>query len=235
MLEYQPLNSEFGAPKLHSVLRKARAAFSGTHVLTPFLKQATAYDALDFSVSTFGDRRFPTASTATPVVVITGGEAKPTFRNLLSAEQEQQWKAYLEPLVQLLTDSQADELGATIYIASDTLMCEIGRPGRTLLIAIDEEGSLISYRKHPEDFDSYHTVDSDRLPELEVFLNILFDFQRPETSAWMNSSKQKLWIMKLSDAAFATTQSTMEYPTETEASVSWLAPSWKADLERIYL
>lgn len=157
--------------------------------------------------------------------IASANSTTPVVRNLLTAEQSARWSSQLDRLSELLFESGAADLGAVIYASDETLICEIGKPGRTLSIALDDEGSTISYRQKVDDFNSYKSVSWDSLPELGQFTTVLSTYRNPEQSAWINKTKRTLSIMNSLDAGFATNlAATSLSMTGQEASLYFSEP-----------
>lgn len=145
------------------------------------------------------------------------------LRLLLTEHQHHIWTDRLRDLLLLLKESGALRHNALLYGSDDTLMCELGPSGRTLSLAIDDEGVSLSFRQRPDDFDSYVSRSWDNLPPLDEFMQLLADYSGSETHrrAWMNLPTLKSYSRtKSSGAAFATTQATPSSTFETEAFAS---------------
>lgn len=148
---------------------------------------------------------------------------QPRFRVMLTEQQHKAWRDRLRDLAQLLSESGAFKLEALVYASDDTLICELGPPGRTLALAVDDEGVSLSFRQRAEDFGSYLIRSWASLPPLHEFMQLLSEYsgQKRYRRAWMHPISPKSYHrMSLSDAAFATTQAIPSSSNATEAFAS---------------
>ena len=135
--------------------------------------------------------------------------ARAPVRITLSEHQQSRWRDSIRNLIVLLDDSGALKHGVVLYESAGALMCEIGPPGRTFLIAIDDEGVSTSYRAVHDDFGSYVSHHFSEFPLLPEFLETFQSYLRAGPDAWMKSTANLTQICratKPSVAAFATTQ-----------------------------
>lgn len=136
------------------------------------------------------------------------------FTSQLSDEEKSRWAVTLKSLELLLSESGAIDHPTIIYAGSNTLFCEIGKSDRTFTIAIDDEGSTISYRDTKSNDERYKVTSWDSIPPLHEFLDLLNDFLHSDQPRAWNPRRPPLSVtMMSSEDVFATQKTTTQLRT----------------------
>lgn len=159
-------------------------------------------------------------------------EKRLTFQ--LSKEEQDHWSDKLKNLELILTESGATNHPVVIYTTANTLFCEIGKSDRTFTIAIDDEGSTISYRDINSADECYKVTSWDGMPPLHDFFHSLSDFlHQDKPRAWNPRNNPLYQTVISSDDVFATRKATTQKRAEPSGFCKGLFT--KTDLVPIFL